>query len=71
MVIANVGTPDVPLPPDHIDGLPPQGMAAFALLSRRLLAEGGLVDRLDTALDPDVEGSLLTRSCSASRTSTR
>lgn len=61
MVIVNVGTPDVPLPPDHIDGLPPQGMAAFASLSRRLLAKGGMVDRLDTMLDPDAEGSLMNK----------
>ena len=61
MVIVNVGTPGVPLPPDHIDGQPPQGMAAFASLSRRLLAEGGVVDRIDRMLDPEAEGSLLNK----------
>ncbi|MFH1746112.1 MAG: hypothetical protein ABIG44_03595 [Planctomycetota bacterium] len=61
MVIANVGTPGIPLPPDHINGRPPQGMAAFAPLSRRLMAEGGMVDRLDTMLDPEEEGSLLNK----------
>ena len=61
VVINNVGTPDVPLPAGPIEGLPPQGMAAFSALSRRLTAEGGLVDRLDRMLDPDAEGSLLNK----------
>jgi len=59
MVIANVGTPGVPLPDGPIEGQPPQGMAAFAQVSRRLTAPGGLVDRLERALDPDAAGSLL------------
>ncbi len=61
MVIVNVGTPGVPLPPDHVWGQPPQGMAAFSALSRRLTAEGGIVDRLDRMLDPDADGSLLNK----------
>lgn len=59
MVIVNVGTPDVPLPDEPLAGRPPQGMAAFTSLTRRLTAEGGLVDRVDRMLDPDAEGSLL------------
>ncbi|MGD8452676.1 MAG: hypothetical protein PVJ57_12730 [Phycisphaerae bacterium] len=59
MVIVNVGTPDVPLPDGPLQGQPPQGMAAFTTLTRRLTAEGGLVDRVDRMLDPDAEGSLL------------
>ena len=61
MVIVNVGTPGVKLPNGPITGAPPQGMAAFASVSRRLTAQGGLVDRLDRMLDPDAEGSLLNK----------
>jgi hypothetical protein len=61
MVIVNVGTPGVPLPADHLWGQPPQGLAAFAALSRRLTAEGGIIDRLDRMLDPDADGSLLNK----------
>ncbi|MCK4343543.1 MAG: hypothetical protein KAY37_17660 [Phycisphaerae bacterium] len=57
--ILNVGTPDVPLT-GPIQGLPPQSLAAaIGTLSRRLLSEGGLIDNLDQALDPSVEGSVL------------
>lgn len=57
--ILKVGTPDVPLV-QPIQGLPPESLgAAIGALSRRLLSEGGLVDHLDQALDPELEGSLL------------
>ncbi len=43
-----------------IRGLPPQSFqAAVATLSRRLLSEGGLVDHLNRAADPAVEGSAM------------
>jgi len=61
LVIANIGTPDVPLTDRPIEGLPPQGLAAFSAVSRRLTAEGGLVDRLDRMLDPEADGSLLNK----------
>ncbi len=61
MVISNVGTPGIPLPAGPIEGLPPQGLAAITAISRRLTAEGGLIDRLDTMLDPQAEGSLLNK----------
>jgi hypothetical protein len=61
VVIANVGTPGVPLPADHLEGEAPQGMAAFAAFSRRLTGKGGLVDRVDRMLDPDASGSLLNK----------
>jgi ABC-type transporter Mla subunit MlaD len=61
IVITNVGTPGIPLPDGPIEGQPPQGMAAFAQVSRRLTAPGGLIDRLERALDPDAAGSLLAK----------
>lgn len=58
LVISNVGTPGVPLPPGPIEGRPPQGMAALSNVSRQLVGEHGLLARVDRLLDPDVEGSL-------------
>ncbi len=57
--ILNVGTPDVPLT-GPIIGLPPQSLsAAISTLSRRLLSPGGFVDRLNEAVDPDAEKSIV------------
>jgi ABC-type transporter Mla subunit MlaD len=57
--ILNVGTSDVPLT-GPVEGLPPQSLsAAISTLSRRLLGPGGLVDRLNDAVDPDAEKSIV------------
>lgn len=57
--ILDVGTPDVPLS-GPIIGLPPQSLAAaISTLSRRLLSPGGFVDRLNQAVDPDGEKSMV------------
>jgi ABC-type transporter Mla subunit MlaD len=57
--ILNVGTPDVPLS-GPVNGLPPQSLsAAISTLSRRLLGPGGLVDRLNDAVDPDADKSIV------------
>ena len=57
--ILDVGTPDVPLT-GPIIGLPPQSLAAaISTLSRRLLSPGGFVDRLNQAVDPDGEKSMV------------
>lgn len=57
--ILNVGTPDVPLS-GPIIGLPPQSLSAsISALSRRLLAPGGFMDRLNEAVDPDAEKSIV------------
>jgi ABC-type transporter Mla subunit MlaD len=57
--ITNVGTPNVPLTPP-VRGEPPASMsAAVSALSRRLLADGGLLDHLTDAADPKVEGGLM------------
>jgi len=57
--IVNVGIPDVQLV-EPIEGMPPQSLAAaIGTLSRELLAEGGFVDQLNKAVDPEAEGSLL------------
>ena len=57
--IQNVGTPDVPLV-QPIQGLPPQSFSAIlGTLSRRLLSEGGLIDQLTKAVDPEGEKSVL------------
>lgn len=59
IAITDVGTPDVLLQ-QPIRGLPPQSLsAAIGTLSRRLLAEGGLVDDLSNAVDPNTEGSVM------------
>lgn len=53
VTIISVGTPGVPLP-RVIEGQPPQSFAAtLGTLSRRLLGEGGIVDHIDQALDPN------------------
>lgn len=60
LVILNVGTPGTPAVTAGVwlHGLPPQSLAAtISMLSRRLLAPDGMVDRLDRALNPEVEGS--------------
>lgn len=57
--ILDVGTPDVPLT-GPIIGLPPQSLAAaISTLSGRLLSPGGFVDRLNQAVDPDEEKSIV------------
>lgn len=59
VVIVNVGTFGTPLKMPII-GRPPQSLsAAIAAVSRRFLAPGGMVDRLDQMLDPSVENSIL------------
>jgi hypothetical protein len=61
LVILDVGTPGVPLPPGPIHGLPAEGVAAFTQIARRLTEPGGIIDRVDRMLDPDLEGSLMNR----------
>lgn len=61
LVILNVGTPGVPLPPGPIRGLPAEGVAALTTITRRLTEPGGIIDRVDQMLDPDLEGSLMNR----------
>lgn len=61
LVIQFVGTPGVPLPPGPIHGLPSEGAAAFANITRRLSEPGGIIDRVDQMLNPDLEGSLMNR----------
>ena len=57
--ILDVGTPDVPLT-GPIIGLPPQSLAAaISTLSRRVLSPGGFVNRLNQAVDPDGEKSMV------------
>lgn len=59
LTILSVGTPDVPLA-QPIAGLPPQSFqAAIGTLSRELLAEGGLVDHLTQAVDPNAVDSAM------------
>jgi hypothetical protein len=61
LIILDVGTPGVPLPPGPIHGLPAEGVAALGTITRRLTQPGGIIDRIDRMLDPDLEGSLLNR----------
>ena len=63
LVILDVGTPGTPLEAGKpIDGLPPQSFAAtISGLSRRLLDPGGFVDKLDSMIDPNAEGSIVER----------
>ncbi len=59
MVVLDVGTKGAPLTDaTRIKGLAPQSLAAtIGALSRRLLGPGGMVDKLDTLIDPNTEGS--------------
>ncbi|TWT43616.1 hypothetical protein RAS1_00130 [Phycisphaerae bacterium RAS1] len=61
LVLLDVGTPGKPLPPGTpIRGQPAASLnAAIGQLSRRLLAPGGMVDRIDVMLDPRSEGSAM------------
>jgi hypothetical protein len=61
LVILDVGTPGVPLPPGPIYGLPAEGVAALTTITRRLTQPGGIIDRVDQMLNPDLEGSLMNR----------
>jgi hypothetical protein len=57
--ILNVGTPDQPLV-GPIEGLPPQSLAAaISTMSRMLLGPGGLIENLNTAVDPTAEQSIV------------
>jgi ABC-type transporter Mla subunit MlaD len=59
VTILNVGTPGHLLV-QPIEGRAPQSFqAAIGSLSRQLLAEGGLVDQLNDAVNPKLEGSLM------------
>ncbi len=59
LTILSVGTPTRRLVEKPITGLPPQSFAsAIGGLSRRLLSQGGVIDKLDRMLDDRVEGSL-------------
>lgn len=59
--ILNVGTPGTPLV-EPIQGLPAQSLAAaIGQLSSELLSEGGFVDQLNTAVNPEAEGSLMNK----------
>lgn len=61
LVLLDVGTPGKPLPPGTpIRGQPAASLnAAIGQLSRRLLAPGGMVDRIDLMLNPHSEGSAM------------
>jgi ABC-type transporter Mla subunit MlaD len=63
VVILNIGTPGNPLLSEEpIRGLPPQSLSAvFGSLSRRVLAEGGLLDQAEDMVNPELEGSLMNR----------
>lgn len=63
MVILSIGTPESgEAGQTPIQGLPAQSLAAsIGGLSRFLLAPGGFLEKLDRAVDPAVEGSLLSR----------
>lgn len=59
VLINDVGDPNEPLE-EPVVGHPPQSLAAFiGTLSNRLLADGGLVDQLNKAVDPEHQGSVL------------
>jgi hypothetical protein len=57
--ITNLGTSNVPLAPPLIGRPPLSFSAVLSTLSRRLLAEGGLLDELAEAANPKVESSLM------------
>lgn len=60
VTILNVGTPDrPPVTSQIIQGLPPQSFAAaVGGLSRRMLGQGGFVEKLERLVDASSEGSL-------------
>ncbi len=61
VVIQSVGSPGHPLQLP-LRGQPPISLsAAISQLSQRLLADGGMIDRLDDMLNPEVEGSIVAK----------
>lgn len=62
IVIVSAGSPDRPPVGNLVRGLPPQSFAAaISGLSRRLLGPDGIVDKIDTMLDPASEKSVAGR----------